>query len=249
MTLKKTVDNIIVLQVVDSTNNYANRLILSDSAEHGAVVLAHYQEKGKGQAGNNWESEAGKNLLSSVILYPNFLPADKQFYLSKITSLAIAGVLKKETDAVSIKWPNDIYVENRKIAGILIENSVKGNWLHASVLGMGINVNQEHFVSDAPNPVSLKQVTGREYDVIELATAIANTIYNWYDKLASAKLHEIDSSYFSRLYGKNEWRLYKTGDKTFEARITGIGELGQLILEDKKGLISRFFFKEVEFLL
>lgn len=247
--MKKTANNIIVLQEVDSTNNYANQLILTDSAEHGAVVLAHYQKKGKGQAGNYWESEANKNLLASVILFPEFIPADKQFYLSKITSLAIAGVLEEYTGSISIKWPNDIYFKNKKIAGILIENSVKGDFLNSSILGMGINVNQEKFTSGAPNPVSLKQITGKETDTQQLARQLINKIHQWYGILSAGELFAIDEMYRRKLFRNNKWALYKKNNEQFEARITGIGDLGQLFLEDRRGNTSAYFFKEVEFVL
>ncbi len=133
------VKNIIYLHEVESTNNYANQLILSDAAEEGTVVLAHYQKKGKGQHGNNWESEDEKNLLMSIIIFPGFLDAGKQFLISKVVSLALIDFLKTETEDVSIKWPNDIYVGKNKIAGILIENSVKGTNMFSAILGIGLN--------------------------------------------------------------------------------------------------------------
>ncbi|MFW5830919.1 MAG: biotin--[acetyl-CoA-carboxylase] ligase [Prolixibacteraceae bacterium] len=247
--MKKTANNIIVLQEVDSTNNYANQLILTDSAEHGAVVLAHYQKKGKGQAGNYWESEANKNLLASMILFPEFIPADKQFYLSKITSLAIAGVLEEYTGSISVKWPNDIYFENKKIAGILIENSVKGDVLNTSILGMGVNVNQEKFTSGAPNPVSLKQITGKETDIQQLARQLITRIHHWYRMLSAGELNAIDEMYRRKLFRNNKWALYKKNNEEFEARIKGIGDLGQLFLEDRQGNTSAYFFKEIEFVL
>lgn len=247
--MKKKANNIIILQEVDSTNNYANRLLLTDSAEHGAVVLAHYQKNGKGQAGNYWESETNKNLLASIILLPDFIPADKQFYLSKITSLAIADLLEIHTSGISIKWPNDIYYQNKKIAGILIENSVKGNFLSSTILGMGINVNQEKFISDAPNPVSLKQITGKELDTYELAQKLISKIYKWYEVLASGRLHEIDLWYWNKLFRKEQWNWYKKNGQKFEARITGTGELGELFLEDRQGNTNAYFFKDVEFVI
>ena len=118
---------VIYLKEVESTNNYANKLILSDTAEDGTVVLAQHQTGGKGQLGNSWESEAGKNLLMSIIWFPRFLPAGQQFLISKVVSLAITDFLQNEIQNSTIKWPNDIYIDNRKLAGILIENSVKGN--------------------------------------------------------------------------------------------------------------------------
>ncbi len=247
--MKNSANKFIVLQEVESTNNYANRLLLSDKAEHGSVVLAQYQKEGKGQAGKQWESEAGMNLLASIILHPEFLQPDKQFYLSKITSLALVDLLSSETEQVTIKWPNDIYVKNRKIAGILIENSIKGNYLNSSVLGIGLNLNQEKFFSDAPNPVSLKQITAKNYKVEEMAELLVFYIFRWYEKLKMNSLNEVDVRYFSKLYRKNEWAKYQKNNQLFEARITGVGEFGQLILEDRTGTITTNMFKEIEFVI
>ncbi len=238
---------IIVLNELESTNNYASRLILSDAAEEGTVVLTHFQTSGRGQAGNGWESERGKNLLASVILFPEFLNAAKQFAISKIVSLALTGFLEREIEGVSIKWPNDIYVGNRKIAGILIENTVKGNSLASSVVGIGLNLNQEKFLSDAPNPVSLKQITGKDYDAETVVAGISGAVFSWYEKLKTGDFSEIDSSYFSKLYGVGEWRKFIKNDKIFEARIIGVGEFGQLRLEKRSGVVDEFMFKEVEF--
>lgn len=240
--------NIIVLNEVESTNNYANQLILSN-ADEGTVVLAQFQKKGRGQIGNQWESEAGKNLLASIVLYPNTLSAGKQFTISKLVSLALVEFLKNEVDDVSIKWPNDIYVGNKKIAGILIENIIKGSKLFSSVLGIGLNLNQEKFLSDAPNPVSLKQITGKEYNVKDIASEISQLIFSWYKNIETGNCSEIDSAYFSHLFRRGEWKTYFKNGSTFEARIIGIGEFGQLQMETRDGVISEFMFKEVEFVI
>jgi BirA family transcriptional regulator, biotin operon repressor / biotin---[acetyl-CoA-carboxylase] ligase len=246
--MKEKAKNIIVLNEVESTNNYANRLILSN-AEEGTVVLAQFQSKGRGQGGNWWESEAGKNLLATVILYPRFLNAGNQFILSKIVSLSLVEFLEKITDNVSIKWPNDIYVGNKKIAGILIENSISGSNLFSSVLGIGLNLNQEKFLSDAPNPVSLKQITGKEYNIEIVVSEILESILKWYKKIESGNFSEIDSVYFSQLFRWREWEKYSKDGNIFEAKIVGIGEFGQLQLEKRDGTVEEFMFKEVEFII
>jgi len=241
--------NFIFLNEVESTNNYANQLVLSKAAEHGTVVLAQHQKKGRGQQGNSWESEPGKNLLASFILFPQFLPAAKQFYLSKMVSLALVDFLKTETSEVSIKWPNDIYIQNKKVAGILIENSIKGRNVSSAIIGIGLNLNQEIFVSDAPNPVSLKQITVKKYDIEAVAVKIYELINNWYKILETGGLNEIDLAYFNQLFRANEWALFAKQGESFEARITGIGQFGQLILEERNGVFSEFLFKEVEFMI
>lgn len=241
-----TDQNIIVLKEVDSTNNYAKQLI-ADKVEEGTVVLAQYQNAGKGQQGNFWESTAGKNLLFSLILYPNFLAAGKQFYISKVVSLALVNILKKELENVTIKWPNDIYIGEKKVAGILVENSIKGSLLDSSIIGIGLNLNQETFTSDAPNPVSLKQITGKSYDVQLVLNEFYKECNLLLNDLKEAKFKSIDEAYFSSLFRNSTWSLFRKNGKKFEARIIGIGEFGQLQLEQKSGEISTFMFKEVEF--
>lgn len=241
--------NFIFLNEVDSTNNYANQLVLTKAAEEGTVVLARYQNSGKGQKGNSWESEAGKNLLASIILRPTFLKAADQFYISKIISLSIAEVLQSKTKDITIKWPNDIYAGNRKIAGILIENSVLGQNIETSITGIGLNLNQEVFVSDAPNPVSLKQLTGFNNDIQQFADELFAVIEKWYGKLHSCKFSEIDTIYHASLFRMKKWANYSAEGKTFEARIIGTGPFGQLQLEHRDGKITEHFFKEVEFMI
>lgn len=239
--------NIIVLNEVESTNNYANQLVLSNAADEGTVVLARYQEIGRGQLGNRWESQTGKNLLASIVLTPQFLSAGKQFLISKLTSLALVDILEKRTGKVAIKWPNDVYIENKKVAGILIENSIKGQNLFSSIVGIGLNLNQEKFISDAPNPVSLKQITGVNFDVNEVLDEIFDAVFNWYEKLKSGNYDEINSAYLNHLFAYNKWRMYRKQGVLFEARIIGIGEFGHFRLEERKGNVSEYAFKEVEF--
>ncbi|NOR75354.1 MAG: biotin--[acetyl-CoA-carboxylase] ligase [Draconibacterium sp.] len=247
--MNKLSKKIIVLNEVDSTNNYANQLVLSKAADEGTVIMTQFQKKGKGQLGNSWESESGKNILATLILYPRFLNAGKQFLISKIVSLSLVEFLKNETDDVSIKWPNDIYVGNKKIAGILIENSIKGNTLFSSLLGIGLNLNQIKFLSDAPNPISLKQLTGKEYVVETVVSEISESILKWYKRIKTGGFSKIDSEYFYHLFRNGEWTKYSKDGNVFEARIIGIGKFGQLQLEVKDGSINEFMFKEIEFVL
>jgi len=241
--------NFIFLNEVDSTNNYANQLVLTKAAEEGTVVLAQFQNSGKGQKGNSWESAPGKNLLASFILQPFFLKAAEQFYISKIISLSIAEILKSNTNDVTIKWPNDIYAGKRKIAGILIENSVLGQNIETSIAGIGLNLNQEVFVSGAPNPVSLKQLTGKEYEIQQFADDLFVAIEKWFGKLQSFNFSEIDTIYHQSLFRMKAWANYSAEGKTFEARMIGTGPFGQLQLEHRDGKITEHFFKEVEFVI
>lgn len=246
--MKKASKKFIVLNEVDSTNNYAKQLLLS-KADEATVVLARFQNAGKGQQGKYWESESGKNMLASIILYPYFLPAAKQFLISKVVSLGLVDFLKTKVKNVAVKWPNDIYVGNKKIAGILIENTISGSNLQSAIVGIGVNLNQENFVSDAPNPVSLKQITGLEYNAEIVADEVLQSILQWYEKLKIDDFKAIDSAYISTLFRMNEWAKYKKAEKAFEARIVEIGEFGQLQLEMRDGSVHEYLFKEVEFVL
>lgn len=238
--------NIISLAETESTNNYAMQMV-SDKYREGTVVLAQYQSSGRGQAGSYWESEAGKNLLMSLILEPKFLEAGKQFYLSMIVSLALVDLLNNHLKHVRIKWPNDIYVGNRKIAGILIEQSVKGAFIETSVVGIGLNVNQLNFYSDAPNPVSMKQVTGQNYALDSILDEFLQELDRWYNLLREKNFDNIEKSYLQNLFRMNKWHEYRTHEEKFSARIVGVGEFGQLQLELRTGNIKSFQFKEVEF--
>ena len=165
---------LIALDETDSTNRYISQLCneLQESVAELTTVTAEFQTAGKGQRGNTWEAERGKNLLFSFVLYPTFLEARRQFILSQIVSLSIKEELDRWSDEITIKWPNDIYWRDKKICGILIENDLSGHFIGRSISGIGININQNEFHSDAPNPVSLKQITGQEHDRYEILSHI-----------------------------------------------------------------------------
>lgn len=241
--------NTIVLNETDSTNNYAMGLVANGNVANGTVVLSPYQTSGRGQQGNHWESARGENLLASLIVFPAFLPPARQFSLSKIVSLALAEWLRQETSEVSVKWPNDLYVADKKIAGILIETAIQGGVLHSAVIGIGLNLNQETFSPLLPNPVGLKQITGRDYDVADVCQQIRQLFLSWYRKLESGGPDETDAAYLRSLYRFNQWARYSKDDASFEARIVDVGKYGQLILEERSGRRSEYFFKEVSFVL
>jgi BirA family biotin operon repressor/biotin-[acetyl-CoA-carboxylase] ligase len=140
---------------LSSSNSYAAKLLKNDKVQEGTIIYTNYQTEGRGQKGNTWESEDGKNLLISLILYPSMIKPSDQFIISKIISLGIGDFLRQHTDNVSVNWPNDIYVNNDKIAGILIEISIIRDEIENVIAGIGLNLNQKIFKSDSPNPVSL----------------------------------------------------------------------------------------------
>lgn len=243
--------NIVHLSSVDSTNKYALKLIENGRCEEGMVIVAGEQTAGKGHAENYWESEKGKNLTFSLILQPLFIDPAKQFLITQIVSVAILRFLQKmlPTGIVRIKWPNDIYVQDKKIAGILIQNTIRGQNLDYSIIGIGLNVNQEVFQSDAPNPVSLITFTGKQHKLDELLDRLFVEITTLYSNSASADFVEsLNNSYLENLYRFNKFSDFMADGKEFKGKIVGIGEYGNLQLEQKNGQVTEYDFKEIKFL-
>ena len=240
---------VIHLPETDSTNNYAIKLLEKNRPEEGCVIITGNQTKGKGLDTNTWESEKDMNLTFSVILYPTFT-ADRQFLLNKAISLGIYDFLVREipTHRVSIKWPNDIYIEAKKACGILIQNSVIGNRFDYVVVGIGLNVNQMIFTSNAPNPVSMKMVTGIDYNMKELLQKLLNSIFKQYERVKTATTNKIENEYHSSLYRMMEWHDYQVKGEKIEARITGTNAYGQLLLETEKEQVIICDLKEIKFM-
>jgi BirA family transcriptional regulator, biotin operon repressor / biotin---[acetyl-CoA-carboxylase] ligase len=230
-----------------STNNYAASQLLTKRLQEGIVFVADSQVDGRGQASNTWESEPDKNLTFSILLYPDFLEIGWQFELSKAISLGVADFLKEKTDQVSIKWPNDIYIGKGKVAGILIENSIKTNKISSCIVGIGLNVNQRVFTSNAPNPVSLSLVTQKVYDLEESLSDLCPKIDERYQQLRSRKLGQIDEDYTQMLYQRGRWSPYSDENGEFEGRILGVDQIGRLMIETRAGKINKYHFKEVVF--
>lgn len=239
------------LEKVSSTNSFLADLSVRNKLPEGTVVIAFMQEQGRGQRGTTWQSEAGKNLTLSILLKPMFIKVNEQFALNKAISLGVMDFItehiKKETaKEVKIKWPNDIYIGNKKVAGILIENSVSGNGLIQSVIGIGINVNQERFPPDIPNATSLRIETGKEFILLTEFEQLAFCLEKRYLQL-SGYLKEIDTDYLKNLYRFNEWANYHFGREKINARITGISATGKLLLEKRNLEMIECDFKEVKF--
>lgn len=231
----------------DSTNNYANRQIRENVLPEGTVFLAYEQTSGRGQFDNVWESEPGANLLFSMVLYPDFLAITRQFMLSKIVSLGIYSVVHKLVEGAKIKWPNDIYVGDKKLGGILIENSIMSGTIKSSIVGVGLNINQTDFKSNAPNPVSLKMLTNKHCESEGILQDILAEISRYYDLLCLGNFEKIDKEFLSALYRLNERHYFKS-NVIFEGEIVGVDPIGKLLIKKDDGLISEFYFKEVEFL-
>jgi len=221
----------ISLHEVDSTNEQAKRWLSKNKPPEGAVIFTHHQTKGKGQFGKTWESEPGKNLTFSIILYPVFLEAKKAPTLNQAICLGLKDFLQSLNIPARIKWPNDIYHHDKKLAGLLIENGLTGEHLNYSVTGIGLNVNQTNFSPDIPNPTSLKLISGKEFELEKLLSEFFPFVEKRYLQLKSGRFAEIKKDFEGCLYQLNEERLYKTSTEKFEGIIRGLNEEGQLAME------------------
>ena len=239
--------SIVWLSKVDSTNRYA-ATHATQASSHGVVIATHDQTEGRGQGGNTWESQKNLNLTFSIIIHPKSLSPSKQFLLSKVVSIGLVDMLTSLTNRlVSIKWPNDICINNCKVAGILIENTICGTTLETSIVGVGLNVNQIQFPNDIPNPTSLAIETNRTFNLNDLLKDICSAIDLRYSQLCKGMANTISSEYFSALYRRNDFYPYMTKGQMFIARIHGVKDSGELQLETKEGEVIDFQFKEVQF--
>ena len=223
------------------------------------VVVAEYQTAGRGCGSNTWESERGKNLTFSVLLHPTEIPADCQFRISEAVSVAICETLERwfrplspsdsspnsGEQVITIKWPNDIYVGDKKICGILIENQLRGRLISDSIVGIGLNVNQTVFRSDAPNPVSLAQLTGHEEDREALLQAFLQRLSVTMEMEPEALME----AYRSRLYRREGFHRFSDSRGEFEAKVMNVLDDGRLVLLDTEGKARMYAFKEVVFCL
>lgn len=230
---------IVHIDETDSTNRW-----LKDHGEDNMVVVADYQTAGRGCGTNTWESERGKNLLISILMHPVDIPAGRQFVISQVTSVALCKVLEQYVSNVSIKWPNDIYVGDRKICGMLIENHLQGSVIRDSIIGIGLNVNQMVFHSDAPNPISLANLTARMYDKEVLLQQLLEAFdAEWAD------VKGVRSRYMERLYRRKGFFRYRDAWRKLWAELATVEDDGHLVLRDVDGYINRYAFKEVQFII
>ncbi|MDL2243791.1 biotin--[acetyl-CoA-carboxylase] ligase [Bacteroidales bacterium OttesenSCG-928-J19] len=240
--------NLIRIDSTASTNSFLKDLLQEQDLPEGTVVVAHEQSAGRGQAGNTWESEPGENLTFSILLRPDFLPIKDYFLLSEVIALSITEVLKFYIECLSVKWPNDIYYRDEKLAGILIENEIQGQTIVRSVIGIGLNVNQEIFRSDAPNPTSLKRITGLEYSLDSLLEDIVASILSLYQDLKEGNTKQIIQDYHLLLYRRKGFYRYQDKGGEFLAQIEQIDSSGHLYLITQEGEQRKYAFKEVKFL-
>ncbi len=236
------------LEEVDSTNNEATRRLTE--IDNLAVIAAVHQTAGRGQRGNRWQTYAGENLTFSMVVKfgDGALPAleaSRQFVLTRCVTLGVSDYLESEGIDCSVKWPNDIYVRNKKICGILIENTLRGPSLATSVIGIGLNVNQKDFPPQLVNPVSMTMLTGKEYDLKAELRKLC--------RFLRSRLGNYDNAneYVGRLYRFatfNEYIVCSTGEPMC-AKIVGVSERGKLCMETEKGERLEFAFKEISYVI
>lgn len=239
--------HITFIEETDSTNKALRERMATGQVDEGSVVVAGFQTAGRGQVGNVWESEAGKNLTFSVVLYPETVPANRQFVLSQLAALSVKEVLDAYTDHITVKWPNDIYWKDKKICGMLIENDLCGKNIYATIIGIGINLNQLEFRSDAPNPVSLAQITGSVYDADDVLDRFLSILYKWYLRLLKGEEDVIRNKYREALYRRDGYYPFSDDDGGFAARIYDIEPTGHLVLQLQDNTLRRYAFKEVRY--
>ena len=226
------------IQYIEHTDS-TNRWLRERGGEEDVVVWTDYQSAGRGCGTNSWESERAKNLLFSMLIHPVHIRPANQFTISMAISLAIVSALSDYTDGLSIKWPNDIYWHDRKLCGILIECRLSGDSIKDCIIGVGLNVNQQHFVSNAPNPVSLRQILGHDVNREEVLRKILDTF----------SLDQVDAdAYRALLYRRKGFFTYCDANGRFEAEMVDVEDDGHLLLKDKEGRERRYAFKELQFL-
>lgn len=247
MSITKNKPTIIRLDNVKSTSEELKKRSNAETLPNFTVLSTENQTAGKGQIGNTWESEAGKNLTFSVLLYPKNVAILNQFILSKMVSVAIVQALEYDTNYLEIKWPNDIYIGEKKICGILIENSIMGSTLNQTIIGIGININQTTFKSNAPNPTSLALVTGAQHDLEPIFNRILENIAMRFAQVNSGSVEGINTIYFDKLYRREGYHRFKDDNGDFLAKITNVLDHGFLVLTLKDGSEREYAFKEVQF--
>lgn len=237
----------IQLTEVKSTNNYAMAEVQAQMAEHGKVWFAHHQTEGKGQRGKRWMMDAGLNIMLSAVIKPvNLLPVD-QFKLSAAMATACYDFFSAYAlDDTRIKWPNDLYWKDRKAGGILIENIMQGEEWKYAIVGIGININQGLFSSDLPNPVSLKQITGKDFNTVQLAKELCTHMNNRWQQLVTGGFTGILEDYNKALYKAGEKVTFKKQRDSIEAIVASVNARGELLINEGA---DKFSFGQVEWVL
>jgi len=242
-------NQVIKVKSVDSTNNYAAKLLNQTKVPFGTVIMAHYQTNGKGQRNTIWSSNGGDNLLMSVLLDLSFMPSEKIFFLSKSIALAIrAAVVDVIGVESNLKWPNDVLIDNKKIAGVLIENQWNNSNIVSSVVGVGLNVNQVDF-QESFSATSLKKITNKNYNVDNILKVLCKKLNKYYNQLASLNFDNIDIEYHQHLVNYNKFCEFEENNILFNAKVKGVNQQGELMLEFTNGDVKSYELKQITQLL
>lgn len=241
--------NILTYKEITSTNDLMKELVANSTPlAEGTVIMAESQTAGKGQQQNGWHSEAGKNLTFSLLLFPDFLTADHTFSLLSAISLGTIKALQNILgDQTRIKWPNDIYYGQKKLGGILIENLLAKRSIKQSVVGIGININQETFPDHLPNPISMQQILNKNSVIKEVLSQICTSIEFYYLKLKAGNFDEIKQEYLQNLYGLGQELPFQTKKEIFAGRISTVNHLGKLGIQ-RENETEFFDLKEIKFI-
>jgi len=241
--------NLVTIKELDSTNNFLKDLLSnSKPLPEGTVIMAESQYAGRGQQQNKWHSEPGKNLTFSILLTPSFLPVINQFDLTRVVSLGVFDALAPYLgDKLKIKWPNDIYYEDRKLGGILIETHIQGDRIKDAIVGIGLNINQESFLPGAANAISLKQILHKDYDLRTILSEICGHIEAYYLNLKAGKFLFVRNMYLTRLYWLNQVKRFRSNNQVFEGIVRNVKDEGLLVVENNN-MQQEFNLKQIEFL-
>jgi BirA family biotin operon repressor/biotin-[acetyl-CoA-carboxylase] ligase len=239
--------NIIELDTIDSTNSYAKKLIAEDKNIPETLIFSHNQVKGRGIGSNIWYTEDNKNLIFSIIKFPG-IKIEDHFIMSMAVSLAICDYIHFKGIFPLIKWPNDIFINGKKVCGILIENSFYGDIIKSSIIGVGINLNQTFFPDILHNAVSISNVTKQQYDLKTEINIVSEIISEKINSLKVITFDDLKKEYLSVLLRYNELCKYKAGNVIFEGRIIDVKKSGHVVIEKITGELSEFYFKEIEYI-
>lgn len=243
----------IYLPTIDSTNAYAKELLTKNKPSAGTVIWAGQQTAGRGQVGSSWETAPFQNLTASFILHPNFLEVNQQFALNQAIALAIRDLLLSinlSNERVKIKWPNDIYVDTDKVAGVLIENVIEKSKIKHSIVGIGLNVNQSEFSPTLKNPTSLYQKTGKSFEITQLLSELCRFVEQRFLQLKAQKISELKAIYTQNLFRYQEVYNFQIAEsqEVIQAQILGVSPAGKLIIQHEKQL-REFGLKEIQFII
>lgn len=246
--MRLTTKKFTILESVDSTNNYAMALVKKGLASSDEAVFSMEQTAGKGRRGKSWQSKMGENIILTIIAEMQWLPVQKQFQVSVAVAVGCVAFFSKYTkESIKIKWPNDIFINDRKAGGVLIENVIHGSLWQWAIIGVGININQSAFDPEIRNAVSLKQVTGKNYDAIKLSAELHKIILSKINELEKGNFTKLFEQYNEKLFCREKTVKLKKGNIVFETKIIGVSQSGELITKD--AIERRFGFDEVEWVL